>query len=113
MTSKTSKQTTAAFIKAKIVEGKLEDKAILAAARKRAPGQKIGDNYVSWYRWQLSASKSTPVKKAPAKKTAKRVNRNPVLAHQKDIAKKMSKLTEFKPQAPVVQSPIIQAPAPV
>jgi Cu2+-containing amine oxidase len=44
--------TTAAFIKQKIAEAKLDDKKILAAARKRAPKQKIGDHYVSWYRWQ-------------------------------------------------------------
>lgn len=50
--------TTAAFIKEKIAEGKMEDKEILAAARKRAPDQKIGDNYVSWYRWQLNSQKA-------------------------------------------------------
>lgn len=50
--------TTAAYIKEKIAEGKMEDKDILTAARKRAPDQKIGDNYVSWYRWQMNSAKA-------------------------------------------------------
>lgn len=61
MTAKktTSKKTavkrmsTAAYIKSAIANSKLTDAQILAAARRRAPGQKIGDHYVSWYRWQM------------------------------------------------------------
>lgn len=73
--TKTTKvvQTTAEFIKTKIMEGKLEDKQILALARKRAPKQSIGNNYVSWYRWQLKTRNSAPrLKNLPKKKGAKK-----------------------------------------
>lgn len=49
---KSNKLSTAAFIKEQIKQ-KVDDKKILAAARKRAPKQKIGDHYVSWYRNQM------------------------------------------------------------
>jgi hypothetical protein len=45
--------TTAEFIRDKIREKKLTDKQILAAARKRAPKQKISDYYVNFYRWAM------------------------------------------------------------
>lgn len=51
--------TTAEFIREKIKAGKMSDKQILAAARKRAPKQKIGDNYVSFYRWDLGRKKTS------------------------------------------------------
>lgn len=50
--------TTAEFIRDKIRTGKLSDKQILAAARKRAPKQKIGDNYVGFYRWEMKTRKT-------------------------------------------------------
>jgi hypothetical protein len=53
--------TTAEFIREKIREKKLTDEQILAAARKRAPKQKIADSYVSFYRWSI---KNRPVKRA-------------------------------------------------
>lgn len=49
--------STAAFIKGLIKERKLSDEKILARARKRAPEQKIGDHYVSWYRRQMKQQK--------------------------------------------------------
>lgn len=52
------KVTTAAFIKEAIRAKKLSDAAILAAARKRAPKQKIADHYVSWYRWQMKNARA-------------------------------------------------------
>lgn len=53
--------STAQFIKTAIAKGKLTDEQILAAARKRpeAKGQKIGDHYVSWYRWQAKKEAKT------------------------------------------------------
>lgn len=54
--------TTAEFIRDKITAGKLSDKQILAAARKRAPKQKIGDNYVGFYRWKMRVSKPSASK---------------------------------------------------
>lgn len=53
------KVSTAAFIRECIKSKKFkDDKAILAAARKRAPKQKIGDNYVSWYRTQMKSDRA-------------------------------------------------------
>lgn len=52
-TAKVAPMTTAAFIKGKIKEGKLDNGQILVLARRRAPKQKIGSHYVSWYRWQM------------------------------------------------------------
>lgn len=49
---KSNKMSTAAFIRAQIKAG-VEDKKILAAARRRAPKQRISDYYVNWYRWAM------------------------------------------------------------
>ena len=50
-TKPNQKLSTRAFIQQCLARGKLTDAQILAAARRRAPKQKIADTYVSWYRW--------------------------------------------------------------